>query len=158
MVVVVAAGSGEAEDGDADLRTVIMLSGARILVADDDPLLLDAVGDAFARHGGDVSRAGDGAALIDRLAVEGPFDLVVTDVSMPWMSGLRAMRATRTIGLGTSVIVMTALDDARIPSQVRALGRNAVFLRKPLDLAQLITAASTLLAQHARRRMPAMDR
>jgi two-component system response regulator MprA len=134
-----------------------MLSGARILVADDDPQLLAAVGDALARHGGNVTRADDGAALIDRLAVEGPFDLVVTDVSMPWMSGLRAMRATRTAGLGTSVIVMTALEDDRIPSQVRALGGNAVFLRKPLDLTQLIAAATSLLAR-AGRRVPAKDR
>ncbi len=45
--------------------------------------------------------------------------LVVTDISIPWMSGLWAIRSTRAAGLATSVIVMMALTDERIPAQVR---------------------------------------
>jgi CheY-like chemotaxis protein len=121
-----------------------VLDGARVLVADDDPLLLAAVGDALTDFGAKVMRAGSGAELIEQLANEGPFDLVVTDVSMPWMNGLQAMQAVRTAGLGTSVIFMTALADERIPSQVRALGENALLLRKPFDVSQLVAAASEL--------------
>src|SRR6187455_2977128 len=108
-----------------------MLSSVRVLVADDDPQLLDAVSDALTRLDADVVRASSGADLIEQLATAGPFDLVITDVSMPWMSGLQAMRATRTAGLSTAVIVMTALTDPRIPAQVKSLGANAAFLRKP---------------------------
>jgi CheY-like chemotaxis protein len=122
-----------------------VLSDARILVADDDPLLLDAVADALTGLGARVTRAGTGAELIDELAAAGPFDLVVTDVAMPWMSGLTAMRAARTAGLGTAVIVMTARQDEQIPSQVRALGRNAVLLRKPFGLDELEKVASKLI-------------
>ena len=124
-----------------------MLESARVLVADDDPLLLPTVAEALEQFGAQVTCAASGDELIEQLANEGPFDLVVTDVSMPWMSGLQAMHAVRTAGLGTSVIFMTALADERIPSQVRALGENALLLRKPFDLSQLVAAASTLLAR-----------
>jgi CheY-like chemotaxis protein len=123
-----------------------MLSGARVLVADDDLQLLDAVSEAFTQLGADVVGAASGADLIEQLATAGPFDLVVTDISMPWMSGLQAIRSTRAAGLSTSVIVMTALSDPRIPAQVKALGANAVLLRKPFELSELEAAASTLLS------------
>jgi CheY-like chemotaxis protein len=122
-----------------------VVKDARVLVADDDPLLLSTITDALTDLGATVIGAASGAELIEQLANEGPFDLLVTDVSMPWMSGLQAMQAIRTAGLGTPVIVMTALSDERIPLQVRALGHNATLLRKPFDLTELIGAASTLL-------------
>ncbi|HUK33635.1 MAG TPA: response regulator [Vicinamibacterales bacterium] len=125
-----------------------MLSDARILVADDDPLMLDSVAEALSGMGARVTRAASGAELVDEMAAAGPFDLVVTDVAMPWMSGLTAMRAARTAGLGTAVIVMTGRRDERIPSQVRALGPNAVLLRKPFGLDDLEKVVSTLLARH----------
>jgi len=93
-----------------------------------------------------VVRASPGADLIEQLAGAGPFDLVVTDISMPWMSGLQAIRSTRAAGLATSVIVMTALTDERIPAQVRALGGKALLLRKPFELGELESASSKLLA------------
>ena len=123
-----------------------MLPHAHVLVADDDPLLLDAVAEALTTMGADVRRATSGAELIDQLAHAGPFDLVVTDVGMPWMSGLQAIRSTRAAGLATSVIVMTGLPDERIPAQVQALGKDALLLRKPFELTELEAAASMLLS------------
>jgi len=123
-----------------------MLVQSRILVADDDLQLLDTVAEAFRRLGADVVQAESGAELIEHLASEGPFDLVVTDISMPWMSGMQAMRSVRTVGLGMPVIVMTALDDERLPAQVHALGRNAVLLRKPFELSELTSVTARLLS------------
>lgn len=122
-----------------------MLRHARILVADDDPDVLGAVSDALERLGAQVVRAESGADLIERMADEGPFSLVVTDVSMPWMSGLQAMYSVRTAGVSTPIIVMTALPDERIPAQVLALGNNSVLLRKPFELRELEEAAERLL-------------
>jgi CheY-like chemotaxis protein len=118
---------------------------ARVLVADDDPEMLSAVADALARLGCDVSRAESGAELVDHLANEGLFDLIVSDISMPWMDGLKTLRSMRTAGLATPVIVMTALKDEQIPAQVRALGPNAILLRKPFELDELEAAVATLI-------------
>ena len=56
-------------------------------------------------------------------------------------------RATRAAGLATPVIVMTALSDPRIPAQVKSLGGNTVFLRKPFTASELEAAAAVLVGQ-----------
>jgi len=89
--------------------------------------------------------AESGAELITRMAEEGPFALVVADISMPWMSGLHAMHSARYAGLATPIIIMTALQDARIAEQVDALGPNVVLLRKPFDVVELESAVASLL-------------
>jgi CheY-like chemotaxis protein len=124
-----------------------MLSGTRVLVADDDPELLDAISDALTRLGADVARSRNGAELIENLADKGPFDLVVTDIAMPWMTGVQAIHAARSAGLGTSVIVMTALREEGIAARVKALGKNAALLHKPFALTELESLVTRLLAQ-----------
>ena len=124
-----------------------MLNAVRVLVADDDSLVLETVADALTHKGATVTRAASGAELIEQLDNEGPFDLIVTDISMPWMNGLEAMQTLRTAGLGTPVIVITARTDKRLPLQIRALGENALLLRKPFEVSQLVAAASKLLAR-----------
>jgi CheY-like chemotaxis protein len=126
-----------------------MVPHVRVLVADDDAQELSTVAEALMHLGATVTRASSGAELIDALAGQGPFDLVVTDISMPWMNGLRAMRTARAAGLGTAIIVMTGLQDKTLDRQVRALGRNAVLLRKPFTLSQLESAAARILPSAA---------
>ncbi len=127
---------------------------ARVLVADDDPEMLGAVADALTRLGCEVTRADSGAGLVDQLANEGPFDLIVSDISMPWMDGLRTLRSMRTAGMSTPIIVMTALGDQQILTQVRALGPNAMLLCKPFELGELESAVARLMSPV----QPAADR
>jgi CheY-like chemotaxis protein len=122
-----------------------MTPGARILVADDEPDLLQSVAAALRQQGAEVVSATSGAELIMKMADEGPFALVVTDISMPWMSGLHAMHSARYAGLGTPILVMTALTDPKIDEQVRALGRDVLLLRKPFILDDLVKAVEELL-------------
>ena len=121
---------------------------ARVLIADDDASSLALVATALERLGCRVSCAEDGNELLQAIATGEPFDLLVTDISMPWMTGLQVAHSVRTAGLTTPVIVMTALPiDA---AHVRALGAHAVLLRKPFEAKQLVAAARTLLrANHA---------
>ncbi len=116
-----------------------------ILVADDDPELLASVAQVLEAGGATVTRARSGAELIEALGEGGPFSLVVTDVSMPWMTGVQAMHSSRYAGLDTPVIVMTALRDPAIPDRVRALGDRAVLLRKPFSASQLLAAVDALV-------------
>ena len=122
-----------------------MRAKPRILVADDDPALLTMVADALERMGAYVARAGTGAELVRRLVERGPFDLVITDIFMPWMDGLQAMRSVRYAGLAPALIFMTGLTDDSLPDRVAALGRRAVLLRKPFELAELESAMHDLL-------------
>jgi CheY-like chemotaxis protein len=119
---------------------------ARVLVADDDQDTLAAVSDALIGLGFSVVTVESGAGLIDCLATDGPFDLIVTDISMPWMDGLKTLRSIRTAGVTTPVVVMTALSDEHIPGRVQALGANAILLQKPFDLDELSSAVRRLTA------------
>lgn len=123
-----------------------MLPHVRILVADDDAELLGTIATALERAGAEVVRAESGAELLERIADEQPFALVITDVAMPWLNGLYAMHSARNVGDRTPVIVMTALKDDRLTDQVRSLGRNAMLLRKPFSLEDLESAALRLLS------------
>jgi DNA-binding response OmpR family regulator len=125
-------------------------SPSRVLVADDDAEMVAAVAVVLERLGFEVIRAFSGADLVDQLVIQGPFDLIVSDVSMPWMDGLKALRSIRAAGLDTPVIIMTALRDQRIPDLVRALGPRAVLLRKPFDLDDLEAAVTALSSPAAR--------
>jgi len=133
-----------------------MLTGVRVLVADDDVHLLDSVCEVLTHLGASVVRAINGGDLIEQLATAGPFDLIVTDISMPWMSGLQAIRSMRAAGLPTLVIVMTALSDPRISAQVKSLGANTVLLRKPFRVSELEAAAHALV-RHASEGSPPQE-
>lgn len=122
---------------------------ARVLVADDDPDFLDAVARALERTGAEVVRARSGDELVHQMAARGPFALVITDVSMPWMSGLEVVRATRDAGLHAPVIVMTGLPEDQVAARVGELGEDAVLLHKPFLVRDLLGAAERLI-EHAR--------
>jgi DNA-binding response OmpR family regulator len=120
-----------------------------VLVSDDDPAMVGVVADALERLGYAVARANSGADLVDHYAHEGPFDLIISDVSMPWMDGLKTLRLMRTAGVTTPVIVMTALSNDQIPAQVHALGARTKLLRKPFDLDELEATVATLTSRTA---------
>ena len=127
------------------------MGSPRALVADDDTDVLAVVSEAIASLGFNVKSVENGGALIDCLASDGPFDLIVTDVSMPWMDSLKTLRSIRTAGVTTPVIVMTALTDEQIPTRVQALGANAILLRKPFGLDELTSAVQRLIAYEPQR-------
>ncbi len=117
----------------------------RVLVADDEPDLLSTLSEELEHSGAVVSRATTGGELLDMLADHGPFDLVITDISMPWMTGLHVMHSECWAGLSTPVIVMTGLPDESIDDRVRALGDRAALLRKPFHFDTLKATIAKLM-------------
>jgi CheY-like chemotaxis protein len=109
----------------------------RVLVADDDLGMLEMVARILAHLGLDVTTATSGGELLEKVANQGPFDLVVTDVAMPWMSGLQVMHSARSAGEQCPVIVMTALQNQRTADQVKSLGADVRRLDKPFSVADL---------------------
>ena len=127
-----------------------MLPHARILIAEDDEVMLGFVAEAFEKAGAQVTRAENGVELVERLNDGSPYALVVTDISMPWMSGLQVMQSARFVGVMTPVILITALRDEQLPGQVAAMGRRVALLRKPFDAYALCELAESLLASPER--------
>ena len=121
----------------------------RILIADDDPEMLELVSNIAKKHlRADVTRAATGHELLDALA-HGSFELIITDISMPWMTGLQVMHSARAAGLPVPVVVMTGLPQSEVSDQVQALGERARLIRKPFSLQELMAAVGEVIVRAA---------
>lgn len=109
--------------------------------------MLSLVTTALGHFGADVVAVSSGGELLEAVANDGPFDVIVTDVSMPWMTGLQVMHSARTAGSPTPVVVMTALRDPTLPQQVSSLGARAELLHKPFSIDELYGALRRSLAE-----------
>jgi DNA-binding response OmpR family regulator len=121
-----------------------------VLVVDDDYDVLDVVGEALTARGYRVLGARDGIdAMEDRsryVAGFGPLssvDVLITDLIMPQVSGLKLLRHIRENGWLTSVIVVSAFADHDLWAQALELGANAV-LHKPFYLDELLDIVQRL--------------
>jgi DNA-binding response OmpR family regulator len=112
----------------------------RVLVADDDLDFLDAVVQAAEYVGLEVIRATTGDELLEALGNTDPFDAIITDVAMPWSTGLHVMRGARRAGWRQPVIVMSGFYDQDTLHQIAALGEHVSFLVKPFTLRELYAA------------------
>ena len=114
-----------------------------ILVAEDDPAIGNALQRALTHAGYQARRAGDGAQALEMLAAQ-PVDLVVLDVSMPYVDGLEVCRRLRRDGNRTPVLMLTARHT--IGDRVEGLDAGADdYLVKPFSLDELLARIRALL-------------
>lgn len=109
----------------------------RILLVDDDPLVLRGMAGILARLGHDVLRAESGALALQTLAREASIDIVITDQLMPGMTGLELATAIRRAypepGTGPAVVLATGYSNTLIAERDLVAAR----LAKPFDRARL---------------------
>lgn len=124
-----------------------ILTGKRILVADDEELIRTTVRDVLIPYGCDVQIACDGAEAI-RLIDAGRFDLVISDIKMPGATGYDVFSAAKTHCACTEVILITAFGYDPNHSIVRANreGLGAV-LMKPFKVRELLDECRTALSR-----------
>jgi PAS domain S-box-containing protein len=127
------------------------LSGARVLMVEDNPVNMMIAVAMLENWGIEVTQASDGAQAcqaVDRAVAGGqPFELVLMDVQMPVMSGHEAARALRAAGHRLPIIALTAAALVTERDQALAAGMDD-FLTKPIDAERLRT---TLLRWRAAR-------
>ena len=112
-----------------------MLSGSRVLVADDEPNARKVLEILLRKLGCEVFVAVDGGEAMN-LARETPMDLLITDLNMPGMDGLELLAALRAEGFGFPVIVVTAYGT--VENAVAAMKQGAFdFIIRPLDVDQV---------------------
>jgi DNA-binding NtrC family response regulator len=114
----------------------------KILLCDDEDTLLRSLGRILRSAGHEVVTA-DGPEGFARLQQE-RFDMVLTDIRMPGVSGFEILNAARTFAPGTPVIAMSG--SAEIPDAVKAMHAGARdFLIKPFDVQTLEDAVLAVL-------------
>ena len=118
------------------------MAKGRLLIVEDRDSLRRMLERALGQEGYEVAAAADGRAGI-RLVAEQPFDLVLTDLKLPDVSGLEVLAASRSAQPRVPVVVLTGYGT--VGSAVEAMKLGAYdFLEKPLeidDLSRLIERA-----------------
>ena len=79
--------------------------GRRLLLVEDDRAVSRAFESALARQGWTVETAANGRLAVERVKTT-PFDVIVSDISMPEMNGLEFLRAVREQDLDVPVILI----------------------------------------------------
>jgi EAL domain-containing protein (putative c-di-GMP-specific phosphodiesterase class I)/ActR/RegA family two-component response regulator len=117
---------------------------ACILVADDEPGLLDIVTTLLNEAGYRTIAASTGTAAMEHARREN-VDVVLTDISMPGATGVEVLRSVRQHNIDTPVILMTG--NPTVPTAVEALKLGALgYLAKPVPAEKLLDAVGEALA------------
>lgn len=104
---------------------------ARILVCDDQEMMRDSLAGTLAREGHEVVAAADGAAALQRLSSQ-RFDLLITDLKMPRMTGIELLAEAKKLRPDMPVVLMTAY--ATVQTAVEAMKLGAYdYIQKPFD-------------------------
>ncbi len=111
--------------------------GESILLVDDDPMLIETVGEVLENLGYLVIKARDGEVALEYYREhQNEIDMVLSDVVMPVMGGLELVKGIRGLGSEMPVILMTGYDFSGKTEEVEQLNHCAL-LNKPVDLAKL---------------------
>src|SRR5438132_749662 len=127
-----------------------MQGRANLLVVDDDPVTLDLLREVMAGEGYEVTVARTGEEAL-RLCRGGDFDLVLTDVRMPGMSGVELLRAVKEIRPASLFIVMTAFGSMETAIEVVRQG-GYDYLSKPFRMEDVRLLVRRALEQQRLRR------
>lgn len=118
---------------------------AKLLIIDDDVALLELVQLHLKAAGHAVRIASDAAAGI-RALLSDPPELIVSDISMPYLDGFELLRALRAEPLTRDirVIFLTGRNDDESPVKARSLGVDD-YLTKPIQVEELLSSIDAVL-------------
>jgi DNA-binding NarL/FixJ family response regulator len=121
---------------------------ARVLVVDDEPLIVTGLRVFLEDEGMLVDSAGSGEEAVDIVRNDSGFDVCIMDLRLPGMNGDNTIRALHKICPDLKFIIHTGSTDYSIPDDLRALGIDeSLFFAKPLldmlPLAETVAALAT---------------
>jgi signal transduction histidine kinase/ActR/RegA family two-component response regulator len=132
-------------------------SRLRILLIDDDPMLIKSLRDVLQEDGHEVSVADGGQKGIDTFSAAvkrgTPFAVVITDLGMPYVDGRKVAAAIKAASSRTPVILLTGwgkrlLAENDIPPHVdRVLSKPPRMVEVRATLAELVPSNSTATAE-----------
>lgn len=122
----------------------------RILLVDDDPILLKTLGLAFHRAGYEVVVALDGPEAL-RKVEEKPPDLIILDIMLPGMSGFEVCQHLRKLPSTEHVPIIMLSALGRVEDKLTGFSVGADdYLVKPITPQEMLTRVQLLLARSAR--------
>jgi CheY-like chemotaxis protein len=116
----------------------------RVLTVDDEAGVREFVTRVLRQPGHEVRVAVDGAEAVEIAETQGPFDLLVTDVTLPGMRGDELARRLRQANPHLKILYLTGSSD-RLFETRPLLWEDEAFLQKPVSAQGLLEAAALLL-------------
>ena len=134
------AAAGEAATAvDSDAPT----KRGRILVVDDDGINREICVEVLGPLGHEIHTVAGGSEALERITRD-RFDLVITDLSMPGVSGWDVAKQVKKASPSTRVMLLSGWSVQQEPEKIRAAGIDLV-LSKPVQLNELVQAVQRLL-------------
>jgi DNA-binding response OmpR family regulator len=128
----------------------------RVLVAEDEPLIADAVAEWLRREALAVDVAYDGEAALERLGIN-EYDVLILDRDLPGVSGDEVCQAVVDSGARTRILMLTAAAAVRDRVSGLRLGADD-YLVKPFAFVELSARVHALLRRTRPADPPVLDR
>ena len=109
---------------------------ATILIVEDEPRIVAFLAKGLKRAGYQTKSVSDGREALP-LTTSGEFDLILLDLGLPGLDGTSVLSATRSQGIHTPVIVVTAVSGDEEREQALSLGAND-YITKPFSFRTLL--------------------
>lgn len=122
----------------AEVKAASTNQGKKVLLVEDDPLILKMYQAKFQNEGYSVTIAEDGVHAL-KMVTESTPDIILLDIMMPQMSGidfLKKIRATED-GKNIPVLVLTNLSEKEEEQEASALGVKEYLLKASLTPAEI---------------------
>ena len=132
----------------ANMRSLLSSSGTSVLVVDDSPAMLRYLRVLLELERYNVETANNGAEALQRLKEGSPAAIVLLDVEMPGMDGLKTLRQLRRLRPDVKVIMCSGVEDPRTARRASRLGAEA-FITKPIQHLYLSAAMERCLQAKA---------
>jgi two-component system, chemotaxis family, chemotaxis protein CheY len=116
------------------------------LIVEDSPTMRQLIVFALSRVKGlECVEADDGVDALKKLGAQ-RFDIVITDINMPVMDGLKLVKRIRTDGPHQSIPIMIITTEGAEEDRQRALALGATcYIAKPIQAPQVISKVKELL-------------
>ncbi len=121
------------------------MTTGKILIVEDDAITRRNLSVLLKDEGYDVDQAGDGVQALEILAGR-PFDLVLSDIVMPRMDGLKLLQQLQFMAPQMPVVIMTSYVSDSLSSVPAGA---AEFIRKPFILDDLLFKVQRVLGKTA---------
>ncbi|MFP4472568.1 MAG: response regulator [Candidatus Omnitrophota bacterium] len=121
-------------------------SGKKVLIADDDPDILELTGRALQKRGMEVLTARDGREALESVKVHQP-DIILTDVLMPGMDGYALFKELRKCSFTSRIPIVVITGRGQMKEPFDALGVEG-FIQKPFSPEQLYQEIRRVLQDH----------
>lgn len=120
------------------------LKGGRVLLVDDEAVILRTLTRALELSGHQVTAVADGREAFSILQEQPPFEVVITDLTLQNGSGLEVLQRAKVKDPDTAVVVMTGFSAESSPLEALRLGAEE-YLAKPFDFGELLLRVSRCL-------------